>query len=213
MSSTPKSGKLSMSAGLFAAIASSICCIGPLVAGIAGISGAASSFSWMEPLRPYLIGFTVITLGFAFYQAYKPKMAEADCCAVGEAPKKTRFFQTKGFLWVVTILAAIFLTFPYYNGIFYSKASNKNVVASEQADTYKVTFDVEGMTCAGCEHHIEGDLENTNGVLASDASYAKGTTEVTFDGTKIKKEKVIEVINNTGYTVTGELTNTEQDGD
>lgn len=201
-----------MSAGLLAAIASSICCIGPLVAGIAGLSGAASTFSWVEPLRPYLIGFTVLALGFAFYQAYKPKKAEADCCAVDEAPKK-RFFQTKGFLWVMAALAAIFLTFPYYNGIFYANASNENIVVSDQTTTHKVTFEVEGMTCTGCEHHIEGDLGKTDGVLAYDASYDKGTTEVTYDGSKISKEKVIEVINNTGYKVTGEVDNKDENGD
>lgn len=61
------------------------------------------------------------------------------------------------------------------------------------------------MTCAGCEHHIEGDLGKTEGVLASNASYDDGTTDVTFDGSKVSKEKVFEVINATGYTVTGEI--------
>ena len=211
MSGQSKSGKVSMSAGLVAAVASSICCIGPLVAGIAGLSGAASTFSWVEPLRPYLIGFTVLALGFAFYQAYKPKKAEADCCAVDEAPKK-KFFQTKGFLWMVTVLAALFLTFPYYNGIFYANASNDSVVVSDQTTTHKVTFEVEGMTCTGCEHHIEGDLSKTNGVLASNASYDDGTTNITFDRSKVSKEKVIEVINATGYTVTGEINDENYNG-
>lgn len=212
MSGQRKSGKVSIKAGLLAAVASSLCCIGPLVAGIAGLSGAASTFSWMEPFRPYLIGITVLTLGFAFYQAYKPKKVEADCCAVDEAPKK-KIFQTKGFLWVVTVLAALFLAFPYFNGFFYANASSNSVVVADQTTSHKVTFEVEGMTCTGCQHHIERDLGKTEGVLASDASYDKGTTEVTYDGSKISKEKVIAAINNTGYKVTGEVKNKDQNGD
>lgn len=138
MSITSKPGKVSMSAGLLAAIASSICCIGPLVAGIAGFSGAASSFSWIEPLRPYLIGFTVLALGFAFYQAYKPKKAETDCCAVEEAPKK-KFFQTKGFLWTVTAFSIIFLSFPYYSGIFYAKSPNPQSASFNRLEHYQLT--------------------------------------------------------------------------
>ena len=45
--------------GLLTAFASSICCIAPVLAIFAGSSGMASSFSLMEPVRPYLIVFTI----------------------------------------------------------------------------------------------------------------------------------------------------------
>ena len=41
------------------ALAASICCITPVLAVLAGTTGLASTFSWIEPFRPYLIGFTV----------------------------------------------------------------------------------------------------------------------------------------------------------
>jgi len=40
---------------------------------IAGTSGLASTFSWLEPFRPYFIGLTILVLGFAWYQKLKPK--------------------------------------------------------------------------------------------------------------------------------------------
>ena len=55
------------------ALLSSICCITPVLALIAGTSGLASSFSWLEPFRPYLIGLTILVLGFAWYQKLKAK--------------------------------------------------------------------------------------------------------------------------------------------
>lgn len=60
-------------AGLLTAIASSLCCITPVLALISGTSGIASTFSWLEPFRPYLIGFTILVLGFAWYQKLKQK--------------------------------------------------------------------------------------------------------------------------------------------
>ena len=49
--------------GAIAALAASSCCILPIIAAIAGIGGASSSLSWMEPLRPYSIGTAVIAIG------------------------------------------------------------------------------------------------------------------------------------------------------
>ena len=49
-----------------------MCCITPLLAIVGGLGGVASTFSWPEPLRPYLIALTVGVLGFAWYQQLWP---------------------------------------------------------------------------------------------------------------------------------------------
>jgi len=64
-SSIPKASKGLLGTGVITAIAASLCCITPILALISGASGIASSFTWMEPFRPYLIGITVLVLGFA----------------------------------------------------------------------------------------------------------------------------------------------------
>jgi mercuric ion transport protein len=74
-------------AGLLTAIAASLCCITPVLALIAGTSGLASTFSWLEPFRPYFIGLTILVLGFAWYQKLKPQK-KIDCnCDTTEKPK------------------------------------------------------------------------------------------------------------------------------
>src|SRR3990172_5315672 len=104
-------------AGILSAIAASLCCITPVLALIAGSSGIAATFSWLEPARPYLIVVTVLVLGFAWYQKLKPKKAEIECdCETDEKPS---FLQSKRFLSIVTVLAALLLAFPYYSHIFY----------------------------------------------------------------------------------------------
>ena len=58
---------------ILTAITASLCCITPVLALIAGTSGVASTFSWIEPFRPYLIGLTILVLLFAWYQKLKPE--------------------------------------------------------------------------------------------------------------------------------------------
>lgn len=112
-----KSNKALLGTGVLTAIAASLCCITPVLAVVAGSSGIASSFSWMEPARPYLIGFTVLVLGFAWYQKLKPRTAEEIECDC-EENEKPSFWQSRKFLGIVTVFAALMLTFPYYSSIF-----------------------------------------------------------------------------------------------
>ena len=96
---------------VFAAIAASLCCITPILALIAGTSGMASTFSWMEPFRPYLMALTIIILGVAWYQKLKPIKQKIDCECDEEKPK---FINSKQFLFLITFFAGLMLAFPYY---------------------------------------------------------------------------------------------------
>ncbi|MBT8323816.1 MAG: heavy metal transporter, partial [Winogradskyella sp.] len=104
-----KTSKNAAYTGLFAAVAASSCCIPPVIALIAGVGGSASALSWMEPFRPYLIGLAVVAIGYAWYVYLKPQK-EDDCCEVDAKPK---WYQTKGFLIVITLFAVIAIAFPY----------------------------------------------------------------------------------------------------
>lgn len=187
-----------MGAGLFAAVVASLCCITPVAAFLAGVGGIASTFSWIEPFRPYLIGITVLLLGFAWYQKLKPKR-NFDCECEDDPP----FWQSKGFLGIVTILAALLLAFPYYSEAFFPNQKQQVVYVSEsQVET--VTFDIEGMTCTGCEATVENAVNSTEGVLEAEASYETGKATIKFDKSKTRKDLIAKAINQTGYIVTGE---------
>ncbi|MBI4990824.1 heavy-metal-associated domain-containing protein [Candidatus Gottesmanbacteria bacterium] len=60
-------------------------------------------------------------------------------------------------------------------------------------------FEINGMHCTSCALTIDMDLEETEGVKESNTSYARQKTEVTFDSDIIKPEKIIEIIQKTGY--------------
>lgn len=181
--------------GLSSAIAASLCCITPVLALISGVSGIASAFSWLEPARPYLIGITVAALGFAWYQKLKPEKADVECACEEDKPS---FLQTKTFLGAVTLFAALMLAFPYYSHIFYPKTESK-VVGSDNIS--EVSFDIEGMTCTGCEEHIKHAVAQLPGFIEATANYKTGKAMVKFDKSKTTLEQVVTAINKTGYKV------------
>lgn len=191
-----------MSTGLLAAIASSLCCIAPLLAIIGGVSGGASMFSWVEPFRPYLIGVSALALGYAFYQAYKTKPVD-DCGC--EVPEKKSFLNSKGFLWGVTLVSILLFTFPYYANVFYSSPQDQGVAgvtAHDEQEVSTVKLWVTGMTCGSCENHVNHALASIEGVLSSETSFDDGTTVVKFDPSKTDVQSFSTAIEEeTGYTV------------
>lgn len=194
-----KSNKGLLGIGFLSAIAASLCCITPVLAFIAGASGMAATFSWLEPARPYLIGMTVLVLGFAWYQKLKPKK-EIDCACEDE--EKPSLWQSKKFLGLVTAFAILMLAIPYYSGIFFPDNNSQTIIVNE-SDVVEARLTIEGMTCTGCEHHVNHSLTSTEGVLEATSSYETGIAKVKFDKSKVSIDELAsEVEKETGYKVT-----------
>jgi copper chaperone CopZ len=184
--------------GLLTAIIVSLCCITPVLALLAGTSGLASTFSWLEPFRPYFIGSTVLVLGFAWYQKLKPQK-QVDCnCVTDEKPK---FTQSKMFLGIVTVFTGLMLAFPTYAHIFFPKTDKQSSV-TEQANIQTAEFTINGMTCSGCEEHINHEVNKLTGILNTTVSYENGNAIVEFNKTKTDIQEIEKAIAKTGYSVT-----------
>ena len=196
-----KSNNKLIGAGLLTAITASLCCITPVLALIAGTSGIASTFSWIEPFRPYLNGLTVIVLGFAWYQKLKTKI-DCDC----ESDEKPKFIQSKAFLGIVSIFAIIMLAFPFYSEIFYPDLEKETIIA-DKSDISTTEFKVSGMTCASCEEHVNHEVNKLKGIVTSKASYENGNAIIEFDNTETNEMEIEIAINSTGYEVTYRIEN------
>lgn len=199
-----KSSKLIWT-GLLTALASSLCCIAPLLALIAGGTGMASSFSWLTPARPYLIGLTVLVLGYAWLKKLrllKPTISdtEVDNCGCEVENGKTSFMQTKLFLGIVTIFAILVTAFPYFSEIFYPD-NKKDIVVVDNNNVHKIVIEIEGMTCDACEQHVDHAVNELSGIVGVTTSYAKGNSIVSFDITKTSTEEIETAVNSTGYTI------------
>ena len=194
-----KKNKKLIGAGLMTAIASSLCCITPVLALISGTSGVASTFSWMEPLRPYLIGFTILVLAFAWYQKLKPRTKDEISCACDDE-EKTPFMQTKLFLGIVTFFAIVMMVFPYYSSVFYGN-NKKEIIVVDKLNIKTTEFKINGMTCASCEEHVNHEVNKLNGIVNSKASYKNGNAVIEYDQTKTNEQDIENAINATGYKV------------
>ncbi len=179
----------------------SLCCITPVLAILGGLSGIASTFSFLEPLRPYFIAFTAIILGYAFYKAYIPKKTEIEyVCETEDKENKKSFINSKSFLWIVTIIAVILITFPYYSKVFFPDSQNIGITNSTHI--VKAKLEIGGMSCTSCEQSVIYALKSENGVLNAELSYKTGIALVQFDDTNVQTEQLKKAVEEkVGYKV------------
>jgi mercuric ion transport protein len=103
-----------MAASVIAALAASVCCIGPVLAATFGLTSLAALAKY-ERFRPIFGAGTVLFLGAAFYMTYRKQPAD-ECepgtlCAVPAVHSVNRII-----LWIAAVVAAIVLTFPTWSG-------------------------------------------------------------------------------------------------
>ena len=192
--------KLLSGGGIITALLASLCCITPVLAVLGGLGGIATTFSFLEPLRPYLIGLTVIVLGYAFYKTYKPKK-ENDINCVCETDDKSKFIKSKKFLWIVTTVSILLITFPYYSKALFP-AEKENVVIVQSDNIIKAEILIEGMTCTACESSVDYALKSESGVIKENSSYKTGIAKVEFDKSKVTEVQLKKAIEGkVGYKV------------
>lgn len=208
-----KLNKFFWNSAIVTALLASLCCITPVLAVVGGLSGIASTFSFLEPLRPYFIGLTVIALGYAFYKAYKPNQPKADeplaqkktdidcACEDETSDKKVNFINSKKFLWIITVASAMLITFPYYSKALFPSVK-KNVLIVQSNNIVKAKLDIEGMSCISCEKSVDYALKSENGVISATSSYKTGIAYVEYDKTKVNLEQLKNAVEEkVGYKV------------
>jgi mercuric ion transport protein len=79
--------------------------------------------------------------------------------------------------------------------------SGVQALASEHI--MQLTFDVQGMTCEGCEKAIKASVQKLDGIEEVTASHTAGESVVKFDSTLVNPELISEAIKAAGYEVTG----------
>jgi mercuric ion transport protein len=103
---------LAAGGGIAAAVASALCCVGPLVAVALGLSGAGLA-AMFEPLRPIFVAGTVASLGFGFVVVRREERKACEPGTLCASPVARR--RMKRALWVATILAIPLLTFAWWS--------------------------------------------------------------------------------------------------
>lgn len=65
-----------------------------------------------------------------------------------------------------------------------------------------VQLKITGIDCAMCSNAIHRRLSKTDGIIKDGISYENGSAIITYDPAKITVEKIIKVIEQTGYKAT-----------
>lgn len=178
-----------LTGGVFAGIAASLCCIGPLLSLTLGLGSFAASV-WFAQWRPVFLAVTFVLLGLAWCLTYRrPK---ADCadgfCALppGKAARIS--------LWLGTLVAlavAIYPSLPVVNHQIDSAA----IAVSD----VKLRVLIPSMDCPPCAKGIEASLSRAPGVKQAVVDYDTKAAVLIYDGSVPNRDKLLALIDASGF--------------
>ena len=190
--------KLALGGSVLSAIAASLCCVGPLVAIIAGASGFAAAGLFAQ-WRPLFLVITALMLAMAWYLTYRhPK---ADHCSTERCPHNPVAKWNKVILWLATAFVIAIAAFPTYSGV----AARLLVPAggsdrgSSQIKLATLQVNIPSMDCGACAAGIEAKLDKQDGVQTAQVDFATKTTVISFDPGKVSSERVTALIEETVF--------------
>jgi len=178
-----------------AAFLASLCCLGPLLLGGAGLG--AVLVATFAPLRPYFLAVSAVLLATGFYYVYRiPKTGEA--CASDSCAPQSRFPRlAKPLLWLATMAVVALAFFPSYGTLLVRRPTSPAVSASATLQTAELK--ITGMDCPVCAGVIQRKLLQTPGVAKAEVRYPAGSATVQFDPGQTNPEKLVAAVSSTGY--------------
>lgn len=63
----------------------------------------------------------------------------------------------------------------------------------------EIVLQIEGMHCSSCAMSIDGELEDTVGIVSATTSYAKSQTSIIFDPETISIDEIKAIVSKLGY--------------
>jgi len=178
------------------AVAASLCCILPLVAGVTGVGTLAAAGEW-ERLRPYLLAVTALLLLAGLLLAYRDSKR---ACAPGEAC--TAKGSSRWSVWSVACVTALVIAvaaFPYYSGAPVQAMSDEGAKKMDTGPVVTKIIFVSGMTCAACASGLEASFRNLPGVRKARVEYNAKRATITYDPAGLTEQVIRKLITDTGY--------------
>jgi mercuric ion transport protein len=111
--------KTTLAGGALAAIAASVCCLGPLILVSLGVGGAwVSNLTLLEPFRPIFIVIALLFMVVAYRKIYhvpqEKACAPGTMCALPQANTAYRLL-----FWGTSFLVLVALVYPYLAPLLY----------------------------------------------------------------------------------------------
>lgn len=176
-------------------IAASSCCVAPLIllgltligvgtAGFAGMSTTLGSLKW------YLLPLAIVGVGSSYWLYFREKKK----CA-GQACKMANRRFTQFMLTISTIVVLGFLSWSVYP---YVLATTPLPELTGISSTHFAVYQVEGMTCGGCEIAIDNAILATGLVDSVKSDFMESKAYIWFE-TEPDLVRITEAIASVGY--------------
>ena len=107
-----KESNLPIIGGVIAAVGAGLCCAGPFVLLLLGVSGSwIGNLTLLEPYRPLFILLVIALFGFAGWKVYRPveKCEPETACAVHQVRKRRQVI-----FWLTVLTALVLVTSNYW---------------------------------------------------------------------------------------------------
>jgi mercuric ion transport protein len=178
-----------LTGGVFAGLAASLCCIGPLLSLGLGL-GSFAAAAWFAQWRPVLLGVTFVLLGVAWYLTYRrPKADCADGSCARPPGKAARISLWTGTL--VALVAAIYPSLP---------AANHQInAATVAAGDARFSVLIPSMDCPPCAAGIEASLSRAPGVKQAAVDYDTKAAVLIYDPSVTSRDQLLALIDASGF--------------
>lgn len=178
-----------LTGGVFASIAASLCCLGPLVALSLGLGSFAAS-AWFAQWRPVFLGITFVLLGVAWYLTYRQPKVDCNDGSCARPPGKTARLG----LWLGTLVALVAAVYPALPAAHHQ--INTAVVSASDA---KLSVLIPSMDCPPCAAGIEATLSRAPGVKQAVVNYDNKQADLIYDSTVTSRDKLLALIDESGF--------------
>jgi mercuric ion transport protein len=195
--SVNKESKRGITIGIISALIASLCCVGPIIILLLGLSTVSFALSLSKYKLYFLLGgIAFATLAIAIYLRQRSK---ACSCSYKESIKREKKFLITTLAIIVSIYFLVtYVISPKAFSLLYpqKQISNEGSKNPTLNNLRFLTLKIDGMYCSGCAASIEYFLLNyVNGIINAKVYFPSGKGEITYDTTKISKEKIVEKIN------------------
>ncbi len=179
-----------------AALAASLCCILPIVAGSAGLA-ALSAAAIFERWRPYLLAVTagLFMIGAALAWRDREKFCVPGSLCATKPMKRWNLLA----LGVLGVLVAGLAAFPYYSATVAAAANHRPPASGAALITATTSFGIAGMNCPSCAAGLQATFRRLPGVVTATVDYDARRATVTYDPAKQAPEAFKQLVRQAGY--------------
>lgn len=193
-----KRANVTSAGSVLTAITASLCCVGPIVAALAGV-GSIGAFSVFVAYRPYFIVLTILLLGLGFFLSYRKREVLCDdgTCKIESAGK-----WSKATMWLATVIAAVSIAVPYLGWtqeLLAQPISGQDPTSIANA---LVVLDIEGMDCEACAAGLQATLGRIEGVAAAQVNFQDARAVLKYDSTRVRPKAFVEELKEVGFAAT-----------